>query len=220
MRLIFIGPPGSGKGTQAKLLGKRQGLLHFATGDVLRQAIEQDTSEGRLAKPYITAGRLVPDDVVNQIVSARFRGPNKPENFVLDGYPRTLAQAKAFDALLKDVGLDLTSVVFLQVHDDEIVRRLSDRWTCPNPSCQATFQTNSKPPKVQGVCDACHSPLYQREDDKPETIRARLRVFHDLHDDILTHYAAQNRLVEIPGQGDIEEIYQNILRGLRMKAKA
>lgn len=217
MRLIFIGPPGSGKGTQAKLLGKRQGLLHFATGDVLRQAIEQDTPEGKLAKPFISAGRLVPDDVVNQIVSARFRGPNRPERFVLDGYPRTLSQALAFDSLLKDIGLDLTAVVLLQVDDEEIVRRLSDRWTCPKPTCQATFQTNSKPPKTQGICDACQTPLYQREDDKPSTIRARLRVFHDLHDAILKHYSAMNRVVEVPGQGDIETIYENILRGLKQK---
>ncbi len=220
MRLIFIGPPGSGKGTQAKLLGKRQGLLHFATGDVLRQAIEKDTPEGRLAKPYITAGRLVPDDVVNQIVSARFRSPDRPEHFVLDGYPRTLTQAFAFDGLLKDIGLDLTSVVFLQVDDDEIVRRLSDRWTCPALTCQATFQTNSKPPRVPGKCDVCQMPLHQRDDDKPETIRARLRVFHDLHDGILKHYAAQNRVVEVPGRGDIETIYENILRGLRQKVSA
>ena len=217
MRLIFIGPPGSGKGTQAKLLGKRQGLLHFATGDVLRQAIEQETPEGQLAKPFISNGMLVPDDVVNQIVRARFRSPSRPDRFVLDGYPRTLAQALAFDSLLKEIDLDLTAVVLLQVDDEEIVRRLSDRWTCPNPTCQATYQANSKPPKVADVCDVCQTKLYQRDDDKPETIRARLRVFHELHDAILKHYALQNRVVEVPGQGDIETIYENILRGLRQK---
>src|SRR5262245_37442075 len=124
MRLILIGPPGSGKGTQAKLLCERLGLKHFSTGDILRDAVAKDTPDGRKAKAFMNAGGLVPDDLVNDIVRARFHGPNKPQKFVMDGYPRTHAQAIAFDAVLKEASLPLNAVVFLNVEDAEIVRRL------------------------------------------------------------------------------------------------
>jgi adenylate kinase len=219
MRLILIGPPGSGKGTQAKLLNERSGLVHFSTGDILREAIEKDTPEGRKAKPFMTAGQLVPDELVNDIVNARFRGPNKPTKFVLDGYPRTLAQAQALDAVLKEQSLALDAVVFLNVEDDEIVRRLGNRWTCPNSVCKAVYHTVFKPPRVAGHCDLCNTALYQREDDKPATVRNRLKVFHETYDDLLRHYRDQNLLREVPGSGDIEAIYANIVKTLDQSLK-
>jgi adenylate kinase len=214
MRLILIGPPGSGKGTQAKLLSERLGLIHFSTGDILRDAVAKDTPDGRRAKVFMHAGQLVPDALVNDIVRSRFLGPDKPQKFVMDGYPRTLAQVIAFDAVLKNAALPLSAVIFLKVEDAEIVRRLSGRWSCPNPTCKAIYHMVSKPPKVSGVCDLCQSVLVQRDDDKAETILNRLEVFHKLHDDILRHYQNQGLLVEVLGTGDVEAIYKKIIQAL------
>ena len=218
MRLILLGPPGSGKGTQAELLSKRLGLAHVSTGDILREAIQKDTPQGRLAKPYMNGGQLVPDELVNDIVNALFRGKNRPPQFVMDGYPRTLAQTISFEAVLNEQALALGAVAFLKVDDDEIVRRLSGRWTCMNPSCKATYHTTLKPPKTPGRCDLCNQLLSQRPDDKPETIRRRLQVFHDTHDAMLEHYDKQHLLIEVLGQGNIETIYANIAKSLMRKA--
>ena len=216
MRIILLGPPGSGKGTQAKLLSERLRLLHYATGDILREAVEKDTPEGRRARPFMSTGRLVPDDVVNDIVNARFRGPDRPTHFVMDGYPRTHAQALSFDKILKEPSLDLSGVIFLNVDDEEIVHRLGgNRWTCPNSVCKAVYLTVVSPPKVAGICDLCQTHLYQREDDKPVTIRKRLQIFHDSNDEIVRHYRDRGLLVEIPGRGDIESIYAEIIKTLK-----
>jgi adenylate kinase len=217
MRLILIGPPGAGKGTQAQLLCMRLGLVHVSTGDILRDAMQRDTPEGRRAKPFMTGGRLVPDDLVNDIVAARFRGADRPTAFIMDGYPRTLAQAVAFEPILKEQGLQLDAVVYLEVHDDEIVRRNSARWTCVNPDCKATYNTLSKPPRTQGRCDLCNHLLTQRDDDKPDTIRRRLQFFHQQQRDILQHYAAKDLLIEIPAVGNIESIYANIVTSLKKR---
>jgi adenylate kinase len=219
MRLILIGPPGCGKGTQAKLLGDRLGTAHFSTGDILRAAVAKDTADGRKAKAFMNQGQLVPDELVNDIVRARFQEADKPLKFVMDGYPRTHAQAIAFDKVLSDVTLPLDGVVFLNVADEEIVRRLSGRWSCPNPSCKAIYQLVSQAPKVVGVCDRCQSKLVQRDDDKPETIRKRLEVFHSLHDDIMRHYQNQGLLIEVPGAGDVEAIYASVIKGLGARKK-
>jgi adenylate kinase len=220
MRLIFIGPPGSGKGTQAQRLSKNLALEHFSTGDILREAIVHETLEGKKAKSYMTNGQLVPDDIVNEIVSARVRSMPKPQRLILDGYPRTLPQAVLFDALLQDQGLRLDAVVYLKVPDEEIVRRNSARWTCINPDCKATYNTITKPPKTPGRCDLCQQLLAQREDDKPETIRRRLQVFHEKQHDILEYYRKKGLLIEVPGSGDIEAIYANIEKALKQKTSA
>jgi len=214
MRLIFIGPPGSGKGTQAKLLSQRRGLVHFSTGDIIRDAIAQGTPEGRRADKFVHAGQLVPDNVVNDIVNSRFRPPNRIDKFVMDGYPRNVDQAKSFDALLKELKLPLDAVLFLNVDDRQLIDRLSARWNCPNPTCKATYNTFSKPPRRPGVCDECGTALVQRDDDKPETIRKRLKVFHDVNDELVAHYRRQGLVRDVPGTGDIETIYQNIVAAL------
>src|SRR5262245_44313217 len=179
MRLILLGPPGSGKGTQAQLLCQRLNLTHISTGDILRDAVSRGTDLGRQAKSYMTAGQLVPDALVNGVVAERFRRPDRPESFVLDGYPRTLAQAESLDAVLKEQGLALTAVVSLVVPDEEIVARLSGRRTCPNPTCKATFHVTFKPPRVPDVCDVCGTRLTVRDDDREETVRNRLTVDHE-----------------------------------------
>jgi len=214
MRLIFIGPPGSGKGTQAKLLSQRLSLVHVSTGDILREAILKDTAEGKLAQPYVSTGRLVPDEIVNDIINSRFRAKNRPTGFVMDGYPRTVPQANSFDQVLAERGLKLDGVIFLQVADEEIVRRLGGRWNCPNPACAATYHEVFKPPRRPGICDLCGTPLMQRDDDKPATVRRRLEIFHSLYDELVEHYRERGLLIEVPGTGDIETIYRNIVAAL------
>lgn len=219
MRLILLGPPGSGKGTQAKLLSQRLGVVHISTGDILRQAIDQQTPEGKLAQPYMAKGNLVPDEVVNEIVAALFRRPDCPKDFVLDGYPRTVEQARALDDVLNRQKLHLDAVIFLAVDDAEIIKRLSGRWNCPNPHCRATYNAFNKMPRVDNLCDECQSPLVQREDDREETVRQRLQVFHKVNEALLKHYRDQGLLIEVTGTGDIETIYKEIDKKLAKKRK-
>jgi adenylate kinase len=214
MRLILLGPPASGKGTQAKLLSERHLLAHISTGDMLRQAKRLGTPEGRLAAPYMEAGKLVPDDLVNEIVNACFRMEHRPENFVMDGYPRTVAQAASFDQVLRQQFLDLDAVVHLMVPDDEIVTRVSGRRTCPNPTCNATYHTLYRPPKVPGVCDLCGTALVQREDDREETVRNRLKIYHQEVADLLAYYQERGQLRQVPGSGEVETVYNRIVQVL------
>jgi adenylate kinase len=221
MRLIFIGPPGSGKGTQAKLLSQRLNLKHFSTGDILRDAIQNATPEGIRAQPYVSTGRLVPDEFVNEIVNSRFRAKDRPASFIMDGYPRTVPQANSFEQVLRERGLTLDGVIFLNVPDSEIIRRLGGRWVCPNPMCGASYHAIFSPPtKRPGHCDICGTALVQREDDKPETVARRLEIFHSLYDELVDHYRKRGLLIEVPGIGDIETIYNNIVHALdRRKVK-
>jgi adenylate kinase len=215
MRLILLGPPGCGKGTQAQLLSQRNQLEHIGTGDILREAIRRQTPSGVRAKPFVDSGLLVPDDLVNDLIAERFAREDRPERFVLDGYPRTLAQAAALDQVLRQHCLSLSSVVLLEVDDEEIVRRVLKRWSCPRPGCKATYHLESKPPRTPAVCDNCGTPLVQREDDRPETVRARLIVYHKNIVPLAQHYRAQGLLHEVAGHGAIEEVYANILKVLK-----
>ena len=209
MRLILVGPPGSGKGTQAKLLRERLGLVHIGTGDILREAIRLQTPSGRLAEPYVHSGKLVPDDLVNELVADRFRRGDRPEAFVMDGYPRTLAQAASFDQVLRQQFLNLDAVILLRVDDEEIVRRLSGRWTCPK--CGATYHDTKKPPRKPGVCDIDGSALVQREDDMEKAIRRRLEEYRRNTTELIPYYRSQDLVREVDGQGDIETIFQSIM---------
>lgn len=211
MRLILIGPPGSGKGTQANLLSDRLNLAHIATGDILREAIHLGTPAGQKAEPFVKSGKLVPDDVVNELVADRFRREDRPERFVMDGYPRTLAQAASFDQVLRQQFLNLTAVIVLRVNDDEILRRLGGRWICPNPDCQTPYHVTANPPKVPRICDRCGSKLIQREDDKEETIRRRLEIYRTNTMELIPHYQRQGLVREVTGEGEIDRIYNNII---------
>jgi adenylate kinase len=215
MRLILLGPPGCGKGTQAKLLCQRAGLEHIGTGDILREAIRQQTPGGLRAKPFVDSGKLVPDDLVNDLIAEHFRKDSRPERFVMDGYPRTLAQAAAFDQVLRQQFLDLTDVLLLKVPDDEIVRRLKGRWSCPKSGCKATYHTESNPPRVPGICDNDGTKLVQREDDRVETVRARLVVYHQNTEELVPHYQKQGLLHEINAHGEIEEVYGRVMKVLQ-----
>jgi adenylate kinase len=210
MRLILLGPPGSGKGTQAKLLSQRLGLAHISTGDILRAAVRDNTPAGQRARAFMASGQLVPDELVNEIVSDRFQSADRPEKFVMDGYPRTVPQAVAFDQVLRQQSLGLDAVVLLTVDEEELVKRLSGRWTCPRGTCQASYHAIYRPPRAAGVCDQCGSALVQREDDREETVRRRLQVYHQTTEGLLAHYRGQGLLHEVAGTGEVEQIYDRI----------
>jgi adenylate kinase len=208
MRLILVGPPGSGKGTQAKLLSDRLQLAHIGTGDILREAVRLNTPLGLKAGPYILNGRLVPDDLVNDVVAERFDRDDRPDRFVLDGYPRTVAQASSFDQVLLRNFLGLTAVILFKVDDEEIVRRMTGRWSCPN--CKQTYHLLNNPPKTAGVCDTCSNALIQRLDDKEGIVRERLRLYHQNTAGLIDHYRGQGLLHEIAGVGSIDQIYTKL----------
>ncbi len=214
MRLILLGPPGSGKGTQAKLLCERLGLAHISTGDILREAVRLGTNLGRQARPFMDQGRYVPDDLVNDIVAERFRRPDRPERFLMDGYPRTLAQAQSFDRVLHEQHLALDAAVLLGVADDEIVRRGAGRRVCPVDG--KVYNLVSYPPKTQGICDLCGAPLVLRPDDREETIRRRLQVFRQTLPEVIEHYRRQGILKEVCGEGTIAQIAAEIARVLNL----
>ena|SRR5438105_4445286 len=213
MRLILIGPPGSGKGTQANLLSKRLHLVHIGTGDILREAIREKSPLGKIAQPYILRGELVPDDLVNEVIAERFNRDDRPDCFVTDGYPRTVAQAAAFDQILHQQFLGLTAVLFLIVDDEEIVRRMTGRWSCP--VCKSTYHLVNNPPKVPGICDVCGGKLIQRDDDKESTVRERLRQYHQNTEGLLEHYKSRGLLHEVSGIGTIDQIYDRIIQELK-----
>lgn len=212
MRLIFLGPPGSGKGTQAKFLRDRLQLLHISTGDILRDAVARGTPLGKQAEPYMRSGQFAPDSLVNDLIYECFNREDRPERFIMDGYPRTQAQAVAFDAVLRQQFLDLTAVIQLLVDDEEIVHRLSGRLTCPK--CKATYHLRDKPPRRPGLCDECGTALVQREDDKEDTVRRRLALYHQSTAELVPYYRVRGLLHEVIGRGDVEQIYQNIRKAL------
>lgn len=214
MRLILLGPPGSGKGTQAKLLCKRQRLDHIGTGDLIRSAIREHTPLGLQAETFVNAGGLVPDNLVIDLVADHFDRPGKHDSFVMDGFPRTKAQGVAFDRILTGHRLDVTAVLLLRVADEEIILRVTKRWSCPKPGCKATYHTEIHPPKVTGVCDDCGTKLVQRDDDKPETVTQRLVVYHRDTAELIPYYRQRGLLREVDGHGEIETIYNNMIKVL------
>jgi adenylate kinase len=214
MRLVLVGPPGSGKGTQAKLLVERLGLTYVGTGEILRDAIKRQSPTGRLVKPLMDQGLLVPDAVVNEVVAELFRRPDRPDRFVMDGYPRTYAQAVAFDALLAQQFLKLDAVVNLDISDDEVVRRISSRRCCANPACATCYNLAFMPPKKDGICDRCGSPLVLRDDDKEETVRRRLAEFHKNTDALIDHYRDRGLLRTVSALDAVDVIYANVVKAL------
>jgi adenylate kinase len=216
MRLILLGAPGSGKGTQAELLCERNRLEHISTGDILREAIRAGTPVGVRAQPFVHSGQLVPDEVVNDLIAERFARDDRPAGFVLDGYPRTLVQALAFDKTLTRYGLNLTAAVLMRVDDEEIVRRISGRWNCPK--CGVTYHLANRPPKRPGLCDKDGTPLIQRKDDAPETVRGRLRIFHKEVLELAPYYRAKCLLREVPAVGSLDDVYAKIMQAVTLQA--
>jgi adenylate kinase len=217
MRLILVGPNNSGKGTQAKFLRERLGLAHISTGDILREARSLGSPAGKQAASFMDAGQLVPDALVNELVADVFRRENRPENFVLDGYPRTLAQAAALDPVLRQQFLNpIEHVIVLHVPDHELVRRAKGRWVCPKD--QTPYNIDSKPPKQSGLCDLCQTPLIQRADDQEETVCNRLKVYHESTEAMLDFYRNGGLVRDISGEGDMETVYGRIKKALGLSS--
>lgn len=208
---MLFGPPGAGKGTQASLLSEKYGAAHISTGDILREAVANKTEVGLRAKGFMDKGELVPDEVVIAIVKDKLASIGD-QGFILDGFPRTIAQAQALDIALVEIEKPLDAVVNLQVDEDELVRRLSGRRVCP--SCGEPYHIDSKPPKVEGVCDKCGAALIHRADDQPEAIRNRLRVYNEQTSPVLGYYSGTGVLKNIPATGSIQDILDRIVAAL------
>jgi adenylate kinase len=204
IRVIFLGPPGAGKGTQAQALAREWGVPHVATGDMLREAVAAGTPLGLEARRHMDSGGLVPDDVVIGLVGERLALPDAKAGVVLDGFPRTVTQAEALDALFARTGLTLDRVVFFDVSRDELLRRLTGRRVCR--ACGRTFHLVSAPPRVAGKCDACGGELYQRVDDSEATVSTRLDVYQKQTAPLLDYYRRRKLLAEVRGEGSVDEV--------------
>jgi adenylate kinase len=204
--MVFLGPPGSGKGTQAKKLVEKFGMAHIATGDILRQAIKDESGLGLAAQKFMDAGELVSDEIILGIIKEELTG--KGNGFIFDGFPRTPAQAVGLDGILSELGLNLDYVISLKVADEAIIDRLVSRRLCKN--CGFEFNLKTRPPKVEGICDRCGGQLFQRTDDTVEVINNRLSVYREKTEPIEDFYRKKGILVEIDGGKDFDEVFGSI----------
>lgn len=204
MKLVFFGPPGAGKGTQAAKLSEALGIPTISTGHIIRQAMKEGTPVGKIAEDYINRGALLPDDVVAALVAERLQGEDCQEGYILDGFPRTLVQAEIMDK----TGIQVDRVLDIEVTDDAIVQRMSGRRVCGK--CGAVFHTLFNRPVKEGICDNCGEALSVREDDAPEVVLNRLSVYHEQTEPLKAYYEKQNKLVVINGEGSVDEIFNQV----------
>lgn len=216
MRIVLLGPPGAGKGTQAKLMLERTGMAHISTGDLLRAAAASGSTLGTAAKGYMDRGELVPDALVIDMIRERLASMGTAPSFMLDGFPRTVAQAEALESLLASRQCPLDHVVSLDVPRDELVHRLSGRRTCRQ--CNAMYHVQFDPPRVPGACDRCSGELYQREDDREDTIRARLGVYDRATAPLIAFYRGRGLLREVDGTGATGDVLDRVLARLELAA--
>jgi adenylate kinase len=212
MRVVFLGPPGAGKGTQARSLAREAGVPQISTGDILREAVAAGTPLGQQAKGFMDRGELVPDDVIVGVIGDRLNQPDATRGFLFDGFPRTLGQAEALDRLLTSRGEHLDAVVFFDVAEAELLRRLTGRRVCRQ--CGASFHVLSNAPKRAGACDRCGGGLYQRDDDSEATVRRRLDVYARQTEPLLAFYGARGLLTRLDGEGAIDAIQAELTRVL------
>ncbi len=212
MRLIFLGAPGAGKGTQAKKISQRLSIPHISTGDIFRNNIVNETELGIKAKEYIDKGMLVPDELTISIVKDRLMQDDCKSGFILDGFPRTIPQAEYLEKALNEMGTDIDYVVNLHVPDEEIIKRMSGRRVCPN--CGETFHIVFNPTKVDGICDACNANVIQRDDDKEETVISRLKTYHEQTEPLIGFYSKRGKIVTVVGKEEIEETSKDVIKVL------
>ena len=208
MNIILLGPPGAGKGTQAKMLIDKYQIPQISTGDILRAAVKEGTSLGKEAKSFMDKGQLVPDSVVIGIVEERIQEPDCVKGYMLDGFPRTVPQAKALDGMLSKLSSEIDHVVSIEVPSEELVKRLTGRRTCRE--CGAGYHVMFDPPKAEGVCDKCGGELYQRDDDNEKTVRSRLGVYQSQTLPLIDYYKVQGKIRPIDGVGGMKEIFERI----------
>ncbi len=208
IRIVLLGPPGSGKGTQASTLEKRRGIPHIASGDLLRANVRDRTALGAKAKPYMDRGNLVPDELILDMMAERLSQPDAQKGYVLDGFPRTVKQAEALEERLAALGQELDAVIYLEVPEAEILRRLGGRRTCPR--CNAIYHIDTMPPKQEGICDKCGAELVQRDDEKPDVIQKRLEVYSAQTQPLLDYYQERGLLQEINGTIGVDNVIREI----------
>jgi len=216
--IILLGAPGAGKGTQAVYVAQKLNLVHIATGDLFRQAIEQGTELGMQAKSYMEKGMLGPDEITIRMVLERLSAPDCEPGVVFDGFPRNLKQAEALDKALAKQSQTIDRVVYIKVSEEELLRRLSGRWICRN--CQTPYHAINSPPKVWGKCDKCGGELYQRPDDTVETVKKRLQVYFVQTAPLIDYYTRAGKLVEVDGEGGIDKVGDRIIVALRREGVA
>lgn len=214
MRIVLVGPPGAGKGTQAAYLAENLSIPHISTGDLFRANISQGTALGKQAKAYIHAGNLVPDEVTIAMAQDRMAQPDAVNGFLLDGFPRNVSQAQALDQALTADDVRLDAVLDLEVPEEEVVKRIAGRRICRSNSAHV-FHITYSPPKQEGVCDACGGELYQRGDDSEETVRTRLEVYHTQTEPIIDYYKAQGLVVTISALGKVTEVTERAMEALK-----
>lgn len=209
INMIFLGPPGAGKGTQSSYIINDYGLVQISTGDLLRQAVKEQTPLGKEAKIYMDAGQLVPDSLIIGLMKDRLTAPDCSKGVIFDGFPRTIAQAEALDAMLKeDLKTEITHIISLDVPDELLVERAVGRRSCPKDG--KVYHVKYNAPKVGGVCDACGTALIHRDDDSEDTIKSRLKVYHETTSLLKGHYANSGKFTEIDGQGNPDDVYVKI----------
>ncbi len=208
MRLVLLGPPGAGKGTQAAVLSKNFSVLHVSTGDLLREAVKVGTEAGLKAKDYMNRGELVPDSIVTKILTDRLAAKDAVNGFILDGFPRNISQGEELERQFKQLGLAIDMVIYFNTKEETSVERLTGRRVCRK--CGLNFHVKNRPPKIDGKCDACGGELYQRDDDKVETIMNRLKVYADQTAPLLDFYSKKGLLHEVPGDLDVNDLFKQL----------
>ncbi|MBN2116783.1 MAG: adenylate kinase [Anaerolineales bacterium] len=212
--IVMLGPPGVGKGTQAKILSEKTGLAHISSGDLFRENLKNETELGKLAQTYMTKGELVPDDVTVAMIKDRLTRPDCQAGAVLDGFPRTPAQAQALDVMLKDFNGQVDVVPFITAGEDVLIERLGGRWTCRVNGAHV-FNEKTNPPKVPGKCDFDGAELYQRDDDKPETVKNRIKVYFEQTSPLISYYRERGKLVEVDGTQPIDRVTNDLMGALK-----
>ncbi len=208
MLIILLGPPGAGKGTQAERITKEHLLAYVSTGDILRSAVKAQSALGRKAKQYMDEGKLVPDELVVEIVKDRLMDPDCAKGALLDGFPRTVVQAEFLEKALPGIGVSIDRILSIEVEEEELIERLTGRRVCTE--CSANFHLKFKPPKVRNVCDKCGGDLYQRDDDTLETVKERLDVYKELTEPLISYYDQKGLLSTVDGSMEIDAVYEQI----------